>query len=150
LAVLNFSVIVISCWQAYQARNIESEFSESYYIALAVASLFQVFLTGIPVVVVVRDAPEAFYIVLVIMLFPVSMAILSLIFVPKICMHRSYSGMSVSDNKKRVRQKALNGLKRRSDEFSNRHPSRIHSSSFEAEPAPASLEEQKYEESGAS
>jgi len=97
LALINLGVVAIACWQAVQARNITSEFSESLYIGLSVFSLFQAFLTGIPVTVVVKDMPEAFYVVLTIMVFLLCMAILLLIFLPKMFMEREYSRMSLSE-----------------------------------------------------
>ena len=94
LAVMNVSVVAVACWQAVQTRNIESEFSEAKYIGLAVASLFQGFCTGIPVVVVVMDLPRAYYMVLTIVIFLLCMTVLLLIFLPKIFMHRTYAGLS--------------------------------------------------------
>mmetsp|Transcript_30664 Transcript_30664/g.64052 ORF Transcript_30664/g.64052 Transcript_30664/m.64052 type:complete len:796 (-) Transcript_30664:641-3028(-) len=94
LAALNFLVVVISCWQALEAKDIQSEFSESKYIGLAVASLFQGFLTGIPVIVVVRDEPKAYYLIVTLMIFLLSMVLLWLIFLPKIMMQRKYSKMT--------------------------------------------------------
>jgi gamma-aminobutyric acid type B receptor len=38
LAIINLGVVVTACWQALQARNIESEFSEAKYIGFTVGS----------------------------------------------------------------------------------------------------------------
>jgi hypothetical protein len=57
----------------------------------------QAFLTGIPIVVVVREIPEAFYLVLTFLIFALCMVILLLIFLPKIFMQRSYAGMSEAE-----------------------------------------------------
>ena len=109
LAVLNFSVVVFASWQAHRARELESVFSESRYIALTVFSLFQAFCTGIPVVVVVKDQPEAFYLVMTIMIFVLCMAILLLIFLPKVFMQKSYAGMTEDE-----RNRAMNQMVKRS------------------------------------
>ena len=100
LAIINLSVLVVASKQAYNARNIKSEFAESSYIALAVFSLAQAFCTGLPVVVVVKDDPQAFYVVLTCVLFVLSMAILLLIFLPKIFMDRQYAAMSPAEQRK--------------------------------------------------
>jgi gamma-aminobutyric acid type B receptor len=113
LAVINFSVIAIACYQAVQARNIESEFAEAKYIGLAVTSLFQAFVTGVPVVVVVRDMPKAYYLVLTLMIFLVCVAVLALIFIPKVLMERKYAGKSEREQKSMFRSKI-------SGEFSSR------------------------------
>jgi competence protein ComGC len=93
-------VLVIACYQAFQARDIKSEFSEATYIGLAVFSMSQAFLTGIPIVVVVREIPQAFYLVLTFLVFLLCTVILLLIFLPKIFKHRAYAGMSEADQRK--------------------------------------------------
>jgi hypothetical protein len=105
LACINFAVVAIACWQAFKGRNISSEFAESNYIGLSVASLFQVFLTGLPIVVIVKDYPRAFYLVLVLMIFVLSEVILLLIFLPKIYLAYQYSGMSKADQNKAMRDR---------------------------------------------
>jgi type II secretory pathway pseudopilin PulG len=104
-------VVVIACWQAFQARDIKSEFSEAKYIGLAVFSMSQAFVTGIPIVTVVRDIPEAFYLVLTFLIFILCMIILLLIFLPKVFMDIAYAGLSEADQRKMmaasVQQSAL-------------------------------------------
>jgi hypothetical protein len=100
--LVNFSVLVIACWQAFEARNIQSEFAEAKYIGLAVFFLSQAFLTGIPVVAITRDIPEAFYLVLSFLVFMVCMAVLSLIFLPKIIMQRAYAKLSLAEQRKKM------------------------------------------------
>jgi hypothetical protein len=103
LACINFAVVAIACWQAFEGRNISSEFAESKYIGLSVASLFQAFLTGLPIVVIVKDDPKAFYLVLVLMIFVLAEVILLLIFLPKMYLAFQYSGMSKADQNKAMR-----------------------------------------------
>ena len=93
LGVLNFAAVLMSCWQAFQARHIIPEFSEATYIGLTVASLGQAFLTGIPVVVLVRDMPRAYYLVLSLIVFLLSVAVLGFIFGPKMFhLHQNLQG----------------------------------------------------------
>jgi ABC-type sugar transport system substrate-binding protein len=113
LAVINLSVVATACWQALQASNIKSEFSEAKYIGLAVASLFQAFVTGIPVVVVVRDTPQTFYVVLSITMFLLCMAVLLLIFLPKMLMQRKYAGKSEAEQRRMIGE----SIKRSSADF---------------------------------
>ena len=100
LAVINMGVVAVASFQAYRARHIESEFSESKYIGMAISFLFQGFVTGIPVVVIVRDMPEAFYLVLTLEIFLLSMAVLVVIFVPKALMDYKYSNLSEKEQKR--------------------------------------------------
>jgi ABC-type sugar transport system substrate-binding protein len=91
LAIVNLSVLVIANWQAYVSRLIESEFSESKYVAMTMASLLQATLSGCPILFVVRDQPGAFYLVLTFMVFIICMAVLLLIFVPKVVLAAAFS-----------------------------------------------------------
>lgn len=83
LAVVNGAVLVLANQQAYLSRRVKSEFAESKYIAFAMCSLLQAFLTGLPVIYVVRDSPEANYLVMSFMVFVICMTVMLLIFVPK-------------------------------------------------------------------
>ena len=112
LAVINFSVVAIACWQAFESRNIESEFAESKYIALSVASLFQAFLTGFPIVFIVKDDPKAYYLVLTLMIFVLSEAILLLIFCPKMYLAYQYSGMSEAEQRRVMQNRIMKSSKR--------------------------------------
>jgi hypothetical protein len=62
--------------------------------------MFQAFLTGIPVVAVVKDIPEAFYLILTFLLFAVCMAVLLLIFLPKVLVQRTYGKMTPTEQRK--------------------------------------------------
>lgn len=84
LAVLNMGVLIIANWQAYRARHIQCEFSESTYIGFVMAILLQAALAGAPLLFVVNDNPRAYYLILTSMIFIVNMSILLLIFVPKV------------------------------------------------------------------
>eukprot|EP00977_Amphora_coffeiformis_P000770 scaffold162_cov176-Amphora_coffeaeformis.AAC.30 len=99
LALINFAVLAIACWQAFEARNLESEFAESRYIGLSVACLFQAFLTALPVVAIVKDESRSFYLVLTLSIFVLSEAILMLIFLPKMYLALQYSAMSEKEQK---------------------------------------------------
>jgi hypothetical protein len=92
--------LVIAAWQAWRAKDIESEFSEAKYIGLSIFSMCQAFLTGIPIVAVVKDIPEAFYLVTVFLIFILCAVLLSLIFLPKIIIQTKYSKLSSSEQRR--------------------------------------------------
>ncbi|KAL7525679.1 hypothetical protein ACHAXR_003025 [Thalassiosira sp. AJA248-18] len=48
IVVLNFGLLILANGQAYQARTIQTEYSESKYIGIIFASILQVFALGIP------------------------------------------------------------------------------------------------------
>ena len=55
LGFINAAVLVIANWQAYKARHVEDEFSKAKYIGLAMFSLLQAFLNGLPILFIVKE-----------------------------------------------------------------------------------------------
>jgi len=104
LAVINFGIMAIANWQAYEARVIQFEFSESKHIALAMGSFLQATLLGIPLLFVVRDSPQAYYLILTFLLFIIGMAILVVIFVPKMVFAEECRNMSDNVQTRLIRQ----------------------------------------------
>ena len=84
LAMINMGAVVFANAQAYRARSIHTEYSESRYIALIMMCMLQSWLTGLPVLGLVYDTPRANYVVITFIVFLTCMAILLLMFVPKI------------------------------------------------------------------
>jgi len=84
LAVLNMTVLLVANYEAYKARNVMSDYSESKYIGIAVASMLQSALVGGPVMGLMQTQPLAFYLTACFMMFVVSLGILCLMFLPKI------------------------------------------------------------------
>jgi hypothetical protein len=84
LCLLNFGALVIANFQAYKNRDIRTEFSESKYIAIVLASMTQAGFVGIPVMIVLNDQPQVEYVIRAPLIFITSAAILGFIFAPKI------------------------------------------------------------------
>jgi hypothetical protein len=70
--------------EAYRARKISDEFSESKYIGFAMASMLQALLLGLPLGVLVTNNPAARLFTYSGIIFLISMSLLLLIFVPKV------------------------------------------------------------------
>jgi len=83
LVIINLAVLLLANIQAYQARAITVEFSESQYIAIINASILQAGIIGGPLLVIAGDDPTAFVLVTVGGIFVVCMSTLFLIFIPK-------------------------------------------------------------------
>lgn len=109
LGVLNLLVLGVANWQAYRARNINSDFSEAQYIGVAMASMLQASLIGVPLLILVNDMPQAFYLTLVFMLFTVTMVILLLIFVPKIAFATFFKQQS-QKSQRRIIQESIHDV----------------------------------------
>jgi simple sugar transport system substrate-binding protein len=74
----------------FQTKHIPSEFAESNWVSLAVMSLFQILVIGIPIYVMVGSDTNIFYFVRTCMVFLQNFTVLSLIMGPK--MYRVYTG----------------------------------------------------------
>ena len=103
LVTVNMGVLAVANWQAYKAKSLESEFAESKYIGLTMLSLFQAMLIGFPALFLVRDNPQAFYVLLVLLIFVLCMVTLALLFGPKIVSAHIYKGMSNQEQARFVR-----------------------------------------------
>lgn len=84
LAVVLLAVLVYALYEAYVARKISTEFAESEYIFLVLTVILVVSFLGIPVMILAKEETKPRYFVAAAIIFIVCMAILLLIFVPKI------------------------------------------------------------------
>lgn len=84
LITINLSAVIIANWQAYEARHIRSEFSESKYIALSMVCVLQAVLTGIPILLLTTELPQIHYVVACMTVSVCCLSIIMLIFIPKV------------------------------------------------------------------
>lgn len=84
LVAVNLIALLIATYQAYKARSLPlSNFNESQYIAISLASLLEAFLLAVPLFFVVLDDPSARFIVESLLVTIICLAILLPLFVPK-------------------------------------------------------------------
>lgn len=100
LGAVNLGVLILANWQAYRARKIRCEFAESKYIAICMLLLLQALLIGVPILLVVRNSPQAFYLTICFMIFVICMGVVLLIFVPKIAIAADYSQRSIVEQQR--------------------------------------------------
>mmetsp|Transcript_9639 Transcript_9639/g.14350 ORF Transcript_9639/g.14350 Transcript_9639/m.14350 type:complete len:565 (+) Transcript_9639:2-1696(+) len=81
--IVHVSSLTFANIQSYKARKVSVEFNENRYITILFASLLQIWITGVPVYIIARALPKPMYLVKVMFVFLPAMAILLLIFVPK-------------------------------------------------------------------
>jgi len=84
LLIINISLLIIANIQSYRARTIQTEFSESKYITIIMASMLQVMIIGIPCICLLWNIPRAYFVVMVLLISCVSLAVLGFMFLPKI------------------------------------------------------------------
>lgn len=83
IVLFDFVGMATATYQSYVARNLPTILSESFYLALAMASLLETFLLGGPMLFMSMDNPTAFFLVGTCLVCITSMTILLPIFVPK-------------------------------------------------------------------
>jgi len=115
IVCVNFAALVGALIEAYKARKLSDEFSESSYIGFAMISMLQALLLGLPLVFVV-ESPSARLFTFTGILFILSMSLLLLIFIPKtkyVRLELRYGGREhyskSSSSGMRVRVSALEG-----------------------------------------
>jgi len=87
LVLLNLGMVCLASFQAWKARNLSTEFAESYYIANALLVSFVAFILSIPVLFLTKENPTIDTFNTTIFVFLVCINVLLFIFVPKIRMH---------------------------------------------------------------
>lgn len=84
LAIVNAVPLGFATYQAYKARRLPpSNFSESFYIAMSLASLLEAFLLATPILILVHDVPSPAFLTKALLVTIVCLAVLLPIFVPK-------------------------------------------------------------------
>jgi len=83
LVLLDLSALVLACVQAYRARDMNDELTESRWLGVACASWVQVLAIGAPVIALTRNQPVASYFVRSALVFLVCVSMLLFMFVPK-------------------------------------------------------------------
>jgi 7 transmembrane sweet-taste receptor of 3 GCPR len=83
VTVVNGIALIMANVQAYRARRISTEYGESRFIGMAMISILQVVVVGIPVLLLVDENPMARYFMQVTIAFVISMSILIWMYVPK-------------------------------------------------------------------
>jgi 7 transmembrane sweet-taste receptor of 3 GCPR/Receptor family ligand binding region len=83
IVVINISVLLFANYQAYLARNLPTEFSESTYITVAMGLLLEVCILGIPLLFLASGDPTVSLLIRTILATASGLAILLPIFLPK-------------------------------------------------------------------
>lgn len=85
LGTLNVGALILALVQAWRARNISDEYSETKTVGVALYSWLQLLLVGVPALLLIdKDNSKARYFLLVALLFLVCMSMLLIIFIPMV------------------------------------------------------------------
>mmetsp|Transcript_35246 Transcript_35246/g.65274 ORF Transcript_35246/g.65274 Transcript_35246/m.65274 type:complete len:243 (+) Transcript_35246:2-730(+) len=83
LASINFAMVLLANFQAYQSRHLSVEFSESEHVAMIMAAVLQALVIGIPLVVIVERNPISLFVVKSLLVFIICFTFLLVMFIPK-------------------------------------------------------------------
>jgi len=104
IIAVNFGAILLACAQAYRARQISDEFSESKWVGITIASWLQVIIVVFPVMMLVKENPTAVYFLRTATIFVVCLSLLLFIFVPKIIYHQRHRRNKGTESNVRIYQ----------------------------------------------
>ena len=82
--VINLCAVAFAIYQSYLARNIRTDLNESFYVALAMATMGEAALIGIPVLIMLRNSPSAYFCARSVVICVICMSFLLPTFVPKV------------------------------------------------------------------
>jgi hypothetical protein len=102
LMVFNLGILILANWWAYKARNIETEYHESRYIAISMASVLQTWCMGIPILIMVWNNPQERFFVGSGLVFVTSLSVLGLIFVPKVIAISQDRALAAAEEKRQA------------------------------------------------
>lgn len=102
--VFNLGSLIFAIVLAYRGRDVETDHHENRYIAISMASILQAWAMGIPIMIVVRDSPQARFFVELGIIFVTCSAILLLVYVPKILSVRTDRKKQMEEERRNTRR----------------------------------------------
>lgn len=97
LLFINFVALATACWEAFKARNVAKELSESSRIGLAIFSWAQIAVVGFPVILLLDPTNTIVnYFIRICLVFFSAMSLLLWLFVPLVLNKDSDAAMSAS------------------------------------------------------
>lgn len=83
IIMVNLVALLVANYQCYKARNLPTDFNESFYITLSNASMLEALVLGGPILLVVKEDPASNFLVRAILVTIVCFTVLLPVFVPK-------------------------------------------------------------------
>jgi hypothetical protein len=102
ILLVDITAIAFALYQSYRARNLPTDFNESYYVSIATFSLLESMILGGPLLVLVHKNPSADFLIKSLLVTFVCSTILLFMFIPKY-LQRNLREMRNSDGKSKGR-----------------------------------------------
>ena len=80
IAALHFTLMAVASWLCYVSRDIPTEFSEGKYVTIAILSNIQIFIVGLPVLVIIGNSSETSFFVRSVIIWMNDFVVVTLIF----------------------------------------------------------------------
>ena len=96
LLVINIAILILSLVQSYECRRITTEYKESSWVTIAIATTAQAWFISLPLLMLLDDNPTWWFILTSSTVLCTTIPILVLIFVPK--MLYSYKALKKNNN----------------------------------------------------
>lgn len=80
IALFHLFLLLAACYMCYVSRDIPTQFSEGKYVSIAMVSNLQIFVVGVPVLVIIGNDPQTSFFVRSVMIFINDLAVIALIF----------------------------------------------------------------------
>jgi hypothetical protein len=80
IAVLHVSLMGFACYLCYVSRDIPTKFSEGKYVSIAMFSNLQIFVVGVPILVILGSDPDASFFVRTLIIWMNDFMVVTLIF----------------------------------------------------------------------
>lgn len=106
IVIINLGLLITANIQAYRARSIQTEYSESKYIALIMASMLQAFALGVPCIFLLWEEPQAYFVVMTLVIFSICGVVLGFMFWPKYFHHKMWKIEKAEKERKRKSARA--------------------------------------------
>ena len=137
--LFNAAALVIACYQAYKARAISDEYSESKNLGIALFGWVEILLVGLPVLYLIEhDNSNAKYFLQVVLIVAICLSMLLIIFVPILLHFRAHQRRTIRSHGPNVK---VSGLSHAPSGSSVSHSFNIggNNGSFDASLKPSSL-----------
>eukprot|EP00540_Astrosyne_radiata_P007941 CAMPEP_0116850484 /NCGR_PEP_ID=MMETSP0418-20121206/16180_1 /TAXON_ID=1158023 /ORGANISM="Astrosyne radiata, Strain 13vi08-1A" /LENGTH=250 /DNA_ID=CAMNT_0004482375 /DNA_START=211 /DNA_END=963 /DNA_ORIENTATION=- len=111
LGLVNFLAVLMACYQSYLTRKMPSEFSESFYLALTVASIAETFVLGLPILLITRENRTTNFVVITLLVVLVCLAVLLPAVLSKVLILQQSKRTTMGDDWRSVMTGRKRGLK---------------------------------------
>lgn len=121
LFVFNIGILILSLVQSYECRRITTEYSESSWVTIAIATTAQAWFIGLPLLLLIDTNPTLWFVLISSTVLCTTLPILVLVFFPKIkYTHEALKASSVRMSFEEARKKLFRDSMERSSEFQSK------------------------------